>query len=281
MYIAEFEPINKRHKQFGIKLSDFIEKYNLPAYRNTLNIVLPVYEVHDSVFENTGETMTVYGSNNTYLHLYSHYYNRIVKMYNLTGDDFDFSLCFAMFLTYFNDYMERKSDSWGRIISARAADFSPIANYDKYSDGVLKYKGSEVNAFEPTGTETQTRTEKGSETDTHNRGARQNTVVESATPDTDAVFRDSTKSVENDIAFIDSDTRNFANRQTEEVKSFTNRQDESTKSFVNRQDENTLHEWGNIGVQTTISILKEYTEYYRADIISEILKDFMDEISFY
>lgn len=281
MYIVDREPIDKRHKQFGVKIREFIEQFTNPLYNNRLNIVLPIYQLENSEFIKTNNTMTIYNSASTYLHIYSHYYNRIVTFYNLTNSEFNFQLCMAAFITYFDDYMNRKADAWGKIFCARAIEFSPIANYDKYSDGILKYKGSEVNAFEPTGTETQTRTESGSEIETHNRGARQKTTTDSATPDTDAIFRDSTKSIESDIAYTDSDSRNFANRQTQEIKSFTNRQDESTKSFINRQDENTLHEWGNIGVQTTISILKEFLEFYRTDIVSEIIKDFMDEISFY
>lgn len=281
MYIADFEPINKKYKQFGIRLADFIEKYNLPAYRNTLNIVLPIYTINESQFENTGETMTVYASNNTYLYLYTRYYNRIVTMYNLTGEDFDFSLCFAEFLTLFNDYMERKSDSWGRIISARASDFSPIANYDKYLDGVLKYEGSENNATEYGGIEKNTQTETGKETNTTNYGTKTETDTSQNTTYDSANYNDVSKNTNSVTAHTDSNERSFENRKTENIRTFTDRIDVSAKSFENRKDINTLHEYGNIGVQTTISILNEYLSFYRKDVVSEILSDFMDEISFY
>ena len=133
----------------------------------------------------------------------------------------------------------------------------------------------------PTGTETNTRKEKGSETDTLSHGATTETNTASNTTFDSSNFYDSSKNVDGSLAYTDTNTRNYTNRETETVSSFDNRKTTFTKSFENRKDENTLHEFGNIGVAETTKILQNYLDMYKKDLILEIMSDFIDTVSYY
>jgi hypothetical protein len=249
---------------------------------NVLNMSVPVYVVQDSDFVKTEDTIQVFDYRLFNNAMQREFFTRLIIFTNIENDaDLTARDIGTKFLEYLEDYKVRKSDNWGRIIGARAANFSPIANYDKYSDGTLKYEGSEVNASEYNGKEKDTRTESGTETETANHGAQNRTQTSSNTTYNDSNFYDGNKILENDTPYTDTNSRTFENRKTEGLKEFIDRVDENTKSFVNRKDTNNLHEYGNIGVQTTISILKEYLDFYRNDIVMEILTDFIDEISIY
>ena len=282
MNIYNYLPIPKNDMQFLIPMKDFLKNMRGIIAQSALKMDVPVYVVEDSEFIKTDDTLQIFDYRLFNNAMQREFFNRLIIFTNIENNaDLTARDIGSKFLEFLEDYKLRKSDNWGRIIGARAANFSPIANYDKYSDSVLKYEGSEVNASEYNGKEKDTRTESGTETDTHNHGAQNRTQNSGNTTYNDSNFYDANKIVEADSAYIDSNTRNFENRKTEGLKEFIDRVDENTKSFVNRQDKNTLHEYGNIGVQTTISILKEYLDFYRNDIVMEILTDFIDEISIY
>lgn len=282
MNIYNFLPIPKNEMQFLIPMKDFLKNMRGVIAQSALKMDVPVYVVQDSEFIKTDETVQIFNYRIFNNAMQREFFNRLIIFTNIENNaDLTARDIGSKFLEFLEDYKIRKSDNWGRIISARAADFSPIANYDKYSDGTLKFEGSEVNSNEFSGKEKDTRTESGTETDTHSHGAQNRTQISGNTTYNDSSFYDGNKITENDLAYSDTDSRNFENRKTEGLKEFIDRVDENTKSFVNRKDTNTLHEYGNIGVQTTISILKEYLDFYRNDIVMEILHDFVDEISIY
>lgn len=268
--------------QFLIPMKDFLKNMRGIIATSVLNMNVPVYIVQNSEFVKTDDTLQVFDYRLFNNAMQREFFNRLIIFTNVENNaDLTARDIGSKFLEYLEDYKIRKSDNWGRIIGARATNFSPVANYDKYSDGILKYEGSEVNANEISGKEKDTRTESGTETETANHGAQNRTQNSSNTTYNDSNFYDANKITEADNAYIDTNSRTFENRKTEGLKEFINRVDENTKSFVNRKDTNTIHEYGNIGVQTTISILKEYLDFYRNDIVMEILTDFIDEISIY
>lgn len=282
MNIYNYFPIPKNEMQFLFPMKDFLKNMRGIIATSVLNMSVPVYVVRDSEFIKTENTLQVFDYRLFNNAMQREFFNRLIIFTNVENDaDLAARDIGSKFLEYLEDYKIRKSDNWGRIIGARAANFSPIANFDKYSDGTLKYEGSEVNASEYNGKEKDTRTESGTEKETANHGAQNRTQNSSNTTYNDSNFYDVNKIVEADNAYIDINSRTFEDRKTEGLKEFINRVDENTKSFINRKDTNTLHEYGNIGVQTTISIIKEYLDFYRNDIVMEILTDFIDEISIY
>lgn len=243
---------------------------------------IDVYEIDESRFVKTEETADVITTPMFNLNMPELFLNRKIVFYNLNNTtDLNFNAAAYQFAEYWIDYKNRMRDNWSRIIGARSADFSPIANYDKYLDGTLKYKGSEVNSNEPSGKETRERTESGSEAETNVYGAKTETDTFTSTTFDSSDFNDNSKNTKSNNSYTDTSTRTYNNRKSKEELTFTDRIDENTKSFVNRQDENSLHEFGNIGVAKTTDIIKDYIELYRKDIAIEILTDFMDEISFY
>ena len=272
-------PIPKNELQFLVPL---YKLYYTEIDALIPSFQVPVYVLNESEFIKTASTQTVFTWNLANRFVLREFFNRLILFNNIENTvDIDKAALQYKYIQMFIDYSDRKADAWGRIISARALDFSPVANYDKYLDGVLKYEGAESNATEYGGSEKNTQTETGKETDTTNYGAKTETDTSQNTTYDSTSYNDISKNTNSIAAHIDSNERTFENRKTENVRSFTDRIDESTKSFVNRKDINTLHEYGNIGVATTIKILQEYTDFYKTDLTREILTDFMDEISIY
>lgn len=272
-------PIPKNEIQFLVPL---YKLYTIETESLIPSFQVPVYVLNEATFIKTAETQTVFTGNLANRFVLREFFNRLILFNNIDNSvDIDRQAAQMKYIQMFEDYSDRKADAWGRIISARALDFSPVANYDKFLDGVLKYEGTENNATEYGGSEKNTQTETGKETDTTNYGAKTETDTSQNTTYDSSNYNDVSKNTNSASAHIDSNERTFENRKTENVRSFTDRIDESTKSFVNRKDINTLHEYGNIGVATTIKILQEYTDFYKTDLTREILTDFMDEISIY
>lgn len=281
MYVAYQEPIPKNITQFCVPLYEICRNWNGLVADVARTFDIDVYEIDESSFVKTDETERIITTEMFDLNLLKLFYSRFVVLYNFENStDLMFTACARKFGVLWNDYKNRKRDSWSRIIGARAATYSPIANYDKYLDGTLKYKGSEVNSNEPSGKETRERAESGTETDTNAHGAQTETNNFESTTYDSTDFNDNTKNTKSNLAYTDTNTRAFTNRKTTEELTFTDRIDENTKSFVNRQDENSLHEYGNIGVAKTTEIIRDYIDLYKVDIVTEILTDFMDEISF-
>lgn len=245
---------------------------------------IDVYTLVDADFVKTNNTLSLWSSDDFMQTINQFYNSRQVSIFaNHEGQPeqvVETSLLYD-FHDFFVNYKKRMRDNWSKIFCSRAIGFSPVANYDKYLTGKTEYKGNEKTEETPTGTETNTRKEKGTETDTFSHGATSETNTASNTTFDSSVFYDSSKNVDGSLAYTDTNTKDFTNRETETINSFDNRKTTTTKSFENRKDENTLHEFGNIGVAETTKILQNYLDMYKKDLVLEIMSDFIDTVAYY
>lgn len=277
---------NNTLKQYKVTISDLVWKFqHLNDFVPNFEFYIYVYNLVDADFVKTNNTQQLWTPQVFMETLNIYYANRKVLISSdfpngISESDKEFMLL-LQFRDLYTKYVSRMQDAWSKIVCSRAIGFSPVANYDKYLTGKTEYIGNEKTEETPTGTETNTRKEKGSETDTFSHGATTETNTTSNTTFDSSNFYDSSKNVDGNLAYTDTNTRNYTNRETETVNSFDNRKTTTTKSFENRKDENTLHEFGNIGVAETTKILQNYLDMYKKDLILEIMSDFIDSVSYY
>ena len=176
-----------------------------------------------------------------------------------------------------NIWKHDKLPAFRKLFDALRADYNPISNYDKVSTITTEYQGKEKTEFTPTGTESDTLSMSGTESDTLTKSGTENRTFSKGEEDRQhfrtpydsgtALLTEEDKLTGTDgVAYEDSDTLGFTNRQDTNTKSFQNRQDTNThsftnrkdtseRSFTNRQDVVTEHTSGNIGVTTSQQML--------------------------
>lgn len=175
-----------------------------------------------------------------------------------------------------NVWKHERLPAFRKLLEALRAEYDPISNYDKESTITTYYEGKEKSQYTPEGTETDTFTQAGTETDTLSKAGTEThgfdkgiedrkhyrTTYEGSTPYLTEEERLEAASGSGSVAYTDTDSltfqnrqdtnqKSFQNRQDTNVHSFTNRKDSSERSFEDRQDRVVEHTSGNIGVTTS------------------------------
>lgn len=169
----------------------------------------------------------------------------------------------AYFKSIFDTWMNDKKAGYLKLYEALRTSYVPTDNYDKIIHSTMEYAGTETNTNTPTGSETETYSKSGKETITETpTGTETNTLTKSGTETStetptgteqvqhslgqgtnttskttfdSSTFYDTEKSVE--ASKTNTDTTSFTDRQNETELSFTNRQDTESKTFTNRKTE--------------------------------------------
>ena len=169
----------------------------------------------------------------------------------------------SYFKSVFDTWMADKKAGYLKLYEALRATYNPVNNYDKTIHSTMEYTGTETNTNTPTGSETETYSKAGTEKITETpTGTETNTLTKSGTETStetptgteqvqhsigqgtnttskttfdNSTFYDTEKSVE--ASKTNTDTTSFTDRQNETELSFTDRQDVESKTFTNRKTE--------------------------------------------
>lgn len=137
---------------------------------------------------------------------------------------------------------------WETVLS----EYVPIDNYDKTSTITTSYEGEKTNTIH-NGTVTNTI---GQRVDTQSLGGRSDSNTEKVALVDDTTFHNKNK-IDNTIG---SQTNSVTTGSQTNTIARTN--DSNTESFNNRKDIVTEHTYGNIGVMTAMSALKEHNDLW-------------------
>lgn len=169
------------------------------------------------------------------------------------------------------------AETLNRIYDALKEEFNPIENYDRYETFKRIKSGNENEMISEAGTETDTETPGGSESaikkitgeiDSENSGgietATKNISTSYNTNQIDAVDTKNTDTTKNKTIYnnyTENTTRTAGINITHE-KTFADRTTsrELTYNNVTNAEENHIH--GNIGVTTSVAMLKEFTLFF-------------------
>lgn len=145
--------------------------------------------------------------------------------------------------------------AWERIYAALTAEYNPVHNYDRF----------EVETGTDTGTRTETHTGTRSETET------EDIEDEASDTATGKVTGFNTSSLTDDKQTVSSGT---GRRDRDATKQETrNLSDGETRNLANSRN---LHAYGNIGVTTAVTMIKEDLDLRKTDMLRIIAEEFKD-----
>ena len=154
----------------------------------------------------------------------------------------------------FDIYNNLMSDGLNKIINAFNMEYNPLENYNSNIDEKNVY-GERVRTFN-----------KGEQSNHNNYGNRQNTTTDSVTSYDSSEFKDTSKTINNNIAYND-------------VLTEGNRIDKDT--YNTYTDIHTLNQHGNIGVTTNQKMINEEVNLRLTNIYYKYLDDFAKNWLFY
>ena len=154
----------------------------------------------------------------------------------------------------FDIYNGLMADSLNKIINAFNTEYNPIENYNSNIDEQNIY-GERVKTFN-----------KGEQSNHNNYGDRQNTTTDSVTSYDSTDFKDTSKTVNNNLAYDDTLIEG-------------NRLDVDT--YNTYTDKHILNQHGNIGVTTSQQMINEEIKLRLSNIYYKYLDEFAKNWLFY
>lgn len=203
------------------------------------------------------------------------------------------------------DYIKYNKDNWRRIVTALAAKYDPISNYDRHEDINYTDKLTKTGTIEEThdnynyGTNTGTITDVNGSlanvtlnvTEPFRNETTHKVTEEEATPatiDTDSpvlagvTTTISSATFDDENAVLSNKTNTQGMQQTiPNTTSYSKNLNDHTTGFNNytETNEHTTSDkgsriYGNIGVTTSATMVKEILDVYKYDILHEIISGF-------
>lgn len=226
--------------------------------------------------------------NHDFMDPYSGMYSTIDKfLANRYADFFIYNVISDDDVQFFDDawtaFYHLNKDSFQKIYDGLLEEYNPVENYDKKSEIVTSYTGTEKDELTRTGTEKDELTRTGSEkTENTIAGKEVNKIsnpeggytdssTTSISPEDSNSFYNKEKTVAHtdhredtsETEFInrkDTSESSFTDRKDTSERSFTNRKDTTEKSFNERKDTVVEHTHGNVGVSESSAILQHEIE---------------------
>lgn len=154
----------------------------------------------------------------------------------------------------FDIYNSLMVDGLNKIINAFSTEYNPIENYNSNIDEQNIY-GERVSTFN-----------KGEQSNRNNYGDRQNTTTDSVTSYDTTDFKDTSKTINNNLSYDD-------------VLTEGNRIDKDTHNTYT--DKHILNQHGNIGVTTSQQMINEEVKLRLTNIYYKYLDEFAKNWLFY
>lgn len=169
------------------------------------------------------------------------------------------------------------ASSINRLWNAETLEFSPIENYDSYTENSVTKTGSEIDKVTESGKEinqnkfdgenVKQNVRSGSVKDTNSgtvSDVTDNSSTSYNTNQVDTVTKNitdgtATTTEYNSLTDVETETPGVT---TTDTKSFQDRDTTRTTEYNQVTDTFKEHKHGNIGVSTSTSILKEYSDFY-------------------
>lgn len=299
------KPVNKRFKPYTSSITVTEMLIDIDIDGDPAEIVLHHYpESKDDPNRDVIMTISRWELISEMLELYGEWsfvYNSTSSpssVYNYTSPLFPRQV----YLKLWGDYVKYNKDNWERIATAYSAKYDPISNYDRHEnlnyEDTLTKKGSITHSND----NYQYSTNKGAITNSYGKIADVTVEIEEPSRGTDGTITTGTGSTatitaSTDVAGVtttnksttyDSDSPVETNSTTTEgvqqtvpntvgyAKTLT---DDKT-SYSADYEEKTAHKdtgsriYGNIGVTTSASMVREIDEVYRVNFLHKIVDEF-------
>lgn len=186
--------------------------------------------------------------------------NKIIRRYfpgwfyimTTTHDESEVQALHNDFSDAWQSFIEREQHNIDRMYEAYFTDYNPLDNYDRNTHSSTRYEGTEKDSLSKSGSIN------------HTEGTQTTTDTTQTSPDSSENWKNTDKNTNISGERTDSD-------------SFTDYKEENTKSFTNRIDTYDERTRGNIGVTTSMQMLRGELEGRTFDIVLFFISKFVYE----